>query len=280
MAVQNIIDENLNHEPLQVKEKFNENFDHMASESRKIEILYLGFLADENVQAFIKSELYKILDAFPKNSAIFATVTDKESRFTIELVARHQDKELMALGEGDLLAAALSLALQSLRQQLSLWPKDRAVDLLKKDSALEVLLVDDDPISVRLLESCFLQQGCTTHVAMDGAKSTGMIYDNVYDLVVMDWNMPGLDGPQTLKAMDKKLRSGHGDARKKVPVLTYSIYDKERVHFPKLQSFQHLGHLPKSTSYRILRGCIRSFLDQLIHEKKEQKSFLAATMEG
>ncbi|MGQ9569006.1 MAG: response regulator transcription factor [Anaerolineae bacterium] len=57
-----------------------------------------------------------------------------------------------------------------------------------------ILIVDDDPDLVRLLTLWLEHSGCRTEAARDGLEALGCLSRNVFDLVVLDVEMPHLDG--------------------------------------------------------------------------------------
>ena len=59
---------------------------------------------------------------------------------------------------------------------------------------LRVLFVDDDPASARLYRSYLTAEGHDVMVANSGIEGVEATERNQFDIVVMDLNMPGLDG--------------------------------------------------------------------------------------
>jgi signal transduction histidine kinase/CheY-like chemotaxis protein len=57
-----------------------------------------------------------------------------------------------------------------------------------------VLLVDDEPANQRLVEWVLNREGVTVSVADDGEEALRLITANPYDLILMDVQMPGMDG--------------------------------------------------------------------------------------
>lgn len=84
------------------------------------------------------------------------------------------------------------------------------LDLAKGESegAFRVLVADDNAvvrIAVRsLLEHC----GCLVDAVSDGMEVLERITRREYDLVLLDMQMPGLDGPETAKRLRRLPRSG------------------------------------------------------------------------
>lgn len=57
-----------------------------------------------------------------------------------------------------------------------------------------ILVVDDEPRYVRLMEANLLPEGYQVSKAYDGQKAVEMVAENQPDLVLLDVMMPGLDG--------------------------------------------------------------------------------------
>lgn len=67
------------------------------------------------------------------------------------------------------------------------------------DSALRVLIVDDDPVSLRFLEAAAVQCGCIVATAVDG--TTALAANGVFDLLLIDRRLPDTDGVELLHAL-------------------------------------------------------------------------------
>ena len=59
---------------------------------------------------------------------------------------------------------------------------------------LRVLFVDDDPAASRLYKSYLSAEGHEVVIADSGIEAVEATERNTFDVVVMDLNMPGLDG--------------------------------------------------------------------------------------
>jgi DNA-binding response OmpR family regulator len=64
-----------------------------------------------------------------------------------------------------------------------------------------ILVVDDDPGVVRVVEINLTQEGYQVRTAGDGEEALASIAQEAPDLVVMDVMMPRLDGFETLKRL-------------------------------------------------------------------------------
>jgi DNA-binding response OmpR family regulator len=64
---------------------------------------------------------------------------------------------------------------------------------------MKVLIADDDGVSRRLLQSYLQKWGYEVAVATDGLEAWRMFEQDDFPLVITDWMMPGMDGPDLIK---------------------------------------------------------------------------------
>ena len=73
---------------------------------------------------------------------------------------------------------------------------------VERDAAsLRVLGAEDNPVNQFLLLTILEAAGCDVHVAGDGKAAIELIPSHEYDLILMDQNMPGMDGPEAVAAI-------------------------------------------------------------------------------
>jgi len=70
---------------------------------------------------------------------------------------------------------------------------------------VRVLVVDDEPDLVLLCRLGLQASGHDVDIAMDGHEGLAMILEDVPDIVVLDFMMPGLDGLTVLERMRRAL---------------------------------------------------------------------------
>lgn len=83
---------------------------------------------------------------------------------------------------------------------------------------IRVLLVDDEEIFVESLTKVLMRRGMVVRVALDGFTAITSISAEEFDVIVLDMQMPVMDGLTTLKAFREKdplipviLLTGHID---------------------------------------------------------------------
>ena len=97
-----------------------------------------------------------------------------------------------------------------------------------------VLVVDDDPLSRRILEQALGSSGCDVDTAVDGQEALAKVRSHRPDIVVTDWQMPRMDGLtlcRILKANDETrfthvlMLSARGETDAKVTSLETGVDD-------------------------------------------------------
>ena len=71
----------------------------------------------------------------------------------------------------------------------------------RSDGATHVLVVDDDPTNRRLLEALLTRAGHTVEVAAGGAEALRLASEEPPDLVLLDYMMPEMDGPEVIERL-------------------------------------------------------------------------------
>ena len=64
-----------------------------------------------------------------------------------------------------------------------------------------ILIIEDDVDVVRVVEAFLRREGFAVEVAYDGLAGLGAALDSAPDLIVLDWMLPHLDGPELLRRL-------------------------------------------------------------------------------
>ena len=59
---------------------------------------------------------------------------------------------------------------------------------------IRVLVAEDDEVNAKAAQVILEQLGCSVDVATDGTEAVNHFRDRDYDLILMDWQMPLMDG--------------------------------------------------------------------------------------
>jgi CheY-like chemotaxis protein len=234
------------------------------SESNRMEILFEGMPTNPKVEYMIRTKLAKIGDMSPDNSFIQARIKDLGSRFSVEILVKHVMGQFLAYCEERTLGESVNLSASQMYDQIKTWRETRSLGSSHINTGFKVLIVDDDPISVKLIETALQQRGCETHVVDNGQDAVDEMFEHQYDLIVLDWNMPSMNGLETIKMLDETADlSQTGIQNKKVPVLIYSASPRSQIVFPKSKTFRKIGYLQKTSTYDSIRRTTDLFLESL-----------------
>ena len=128
-----------------------------------------------------------------------------------------------------------------------------------------VLVVDDDALNRRLLTATLAREGLRTTSATDGAEALTAIHDDPPDVILLDVEMPGIDGFGVLE------RIKGDEATRHLPVIMISgLDDTESV--VRCLEIGADDFLPKPFDAAILRARINAGLDRkALHELERDR---------
>ncbi len=115
---------------------------------------------------------------------------------------------------------------------------------------LSVLVVDDNPSNLAFADDLLRRLGITPTLAEDGVEAVALAGARTFDLILMDLQMPLLDG----LAATKRIRAAeHERAAARVPVLAYTgcAFDGKLLRDCGLD-----GVLDKPCSAQALQDCL------------------------
>jgi CheY-like chemotaxis protein len=96
------------------------------------------------------------------------------------------------------------------------------VRVLSADQKPSVILVDDDAVSAEMYRLGLEQHGFVVAWNADGAELFEAMRESLPDIVVLDWQLPGMNGDEILR------RIRLDDRTKALPVLMLSNYPAEK----------------------------------------------------
>jgi DNA-binding NtrC family response regulator len=113
---------------------------------------------------------------------------------------------------------------------------------------MKVLLVDDEVEFVTTLSMRLSLRGMGTDVVFSGQQALDYVQEHVPDVIVLDLNMPGLDGMEVLRELSKNnpdirvvILTGHGTKR----------------HEQEARRLNALDYLRKPIDFYTLVDCIK-----------------------
>jgi len=103
---------------------------------------------------------------------------------------------------------------------------------------MKILLVDDSKFLRLATERALTRAGYTVHTAADGAQALQMAREQPPDLILLDMLLPGMTGPDVLKALKKEA------ATAAIPVVVFTGLSK--INAQRLQDDGAFAFLEKS----------------------------------
>ena len=114
---------------------------------------------------------------------------------------------------------------------------------------MKILVVDDFSTMRRIIKNLLRDLGFNnTDEADDGLTALPMLKSGKYDLLVTDWNMPGMQGIDLLKAV----RADADESLKSIPVLMVTAEQKKEQIVEAAQSGVN-GYIVKPFTALILK---------------------------
>ena len=127
-----------------------------------------------------------------------------------------------------------------------------SVDVLNTVSldGLRVLVIDDSQDNLFLVERLLTKNGATVETARDGDEGVNKAMSGAFDVVLMDIQMPKLDGYQAKQVLDRS------DYQKPIIALTAHAMSDERI---KTKAAGFAGHLTKPLNGPELLNTLATF---------------------
>jgi DNA-binding NtrC family response regulator len=127
---------------------------------------------------------------------------------------------------------------------------------------IRVLLIDDETVFVDNLAGILTRRGMQVQSANDGLKALDLLTNELYDVLVLDLRMPGMDGVELLKAIRER------DIQTPVIVLTGNMNIKQLTEA-----------LKEGVAEVVLKPCRIDTLISCIENTHERKIFATQVAE-
>ena len=122
--------------------------------------------------------------------------------------------------------------------------------------AFRVLLVEDDPLNVELFSTVLRRDGYAIEVVTDGREVEQRVEVGCPDLVLMDINLPGVNGTELMR----RLRRNPAAAGLRILALTAHAMRGDAENFVAA-GFD--GYIPKPVEMKQFRETVRRILEAL-----------------
>jgi len=130
-----------------------------------------------------------------------------------------------------------------------------------------ILIVDDKKENLVALTALLERPGLVLDTALSGNEALGLVVENQYALILLDVQMPDMDGFETAELMKMSMKTQH------VPIIFVTAINKDERHVFKGYASGAVDYIFKPVEPRILIGKVNIFLEIDRHKKEiEQKS--------
>jgi PAS domain S-box-containing protein len=125
-----------------------------------------------------------------------------------------------------------------------------------------ILLVDDRPANVLALEAVLKPLGHQLVPAHSGEEALRHLLDGEFAVILMDVQMPGLDGYQTAALIKQRERC------RQVPIIFISGINKDIEHVIKGFNYGAVDYIVKPVEPFVLRAKVAAFVDLFLKEQQ------------
>ncbi len=135
------------------------------------------------------------------------------------------------------------------------------------ENKINILLVDDRPDGLVALEAVLKSPRYKTFLASSGMEALGIVFDHDFAAIVMDVQMPGMDGFETGQIIRQRERS------RKTPILFVTAINKTPHHISRGYELGGVDYIFKPFDPSILQAKVSVFADLYeTHRELLQKS--------
>jgi len=130
----------------------------------------------------------------------------------------------------------------------------------------KILLVDDRPENLTTLEGILDSPELEIYTANSGNEALGMLLEHEFALVLMDVQMPGMDGFETAEIMRSNEKT------KQIPIIFVTAISKQRNHIFRGYQAGAVDYLYKPLDLEILKSKIKAFIEFFKHRTALQQT--------
>lgn len=124
----------------------------------------------------------------------------------------------------------------------------------KPEESLHILIVEDKPVNQKVVQLMLTNLGHTTEVANNGLQAVAIFEENKFDLILMDVQMPEMDGVEATQKIRKDF--------KKVPIILGLSANSMEGDAEKYIQLGFDDYLAKPITLKQLKNKINSFFIQ------------------
>jgi two-component system, cell cycle response regulator len=134
------------------------------------------------------------------------------------------------------------------------------------DETIKILVVDDRPENLMAIEGVLEQPNLTIISATSGNQALGLVLEHNFALILLDVQMPGMDGFEVAELMRGSEKTRH------IPIIFVTAISKEDRHVFTGYEKGAVDYLFKPLDPQILRSKVNVFVELFQQRKKLQQN--------
>jgi CheY-like chemotaxis protein/anti-sigma regulatory factor (Ser/Thr protein kinase) len=138
--------------------------------------------------------------------------------------------------------------------------KRKSEDRLTKQTInKKILIVDDSPVNLKITSTILKRVGYAVNYVENGADAISILDQENFDLILMDGEMPIMDGYQATREIREGNSFKNFKNYKNIPIIAL-MGNSDHETIGKIQDCGMNGHLSKSSSAKEILDVVESFL--------------------
>lgn len=134
------------------------------------------------------------------------------------------------------------------------------------DETIKILVVDDRPENLMAIEGVLERPELSIITATSGNEALGLVLEHTFALILLDVQMPGMDGFEVAELMRGSEKTRH------IPIIFVTALSKEETHVFTGYEKGAVDYLFKPLDPLILRSKVNVFVELFQRRKKLQQS--------
>src|SRR5689334_18895623 len=144
-------------------------------------------------------------------------------------------------------------------------PSDRARASAAEDTRVDILIVDDRPDKRLVYQTIMEELGQRIFMAETGQQALKQVLERDFAVILLDVNMPGMDGLETAALIRKRGRSAH------IPIIFITADFNDDHHMAKGYALGAVDYIASPVVPEILRAKVRVFVDLYLLAQQAQR---------
>lgn len=145
------------------------------------------------------------------------------------------------------------------------------------DNKIKILIVDDRKENLMILENIISQENITLIKAYSGDEALGLVLDHDFALILLDVQMPGLNGYETAELLRGNSKT------KEIPIIFITAINKDEKNIFKGYDSGAVDFLFKPIDTHVLKSKVSVFVNLYrqkleLQEKNKELSILRSNM--